>query len=385
MHKFKSIDLSSIKGNKISAAIGLLVALCVLVSLAVTFLGARVAEPIYAGPGVTRTAMLSDYFDGIAGTAGDTEIYIFEGEKPGASLLVLGGTHPNEPSGLLTAVLFIENAVVTEGTLYVIPRTNSSAFTCTDPQEAEPMQYTIDTPGGARSFRFGSRATNPVNQWPDPDIYLHSSSGQLLSGSETRNINRTYPGRPDGSFTEKVSYAVTELIRQENITITVDLHEAAPEYPTINALVAHERAMSLASSAVFGMQLQGMPISLEPSPTNLHGLTHRELGDYTDTLAVLMETANPAQGRLRGRTDEALVLTGQDPLYVKAGQYGRLYVPFGDSGHPISERVARHTAGVLELLAAAGEAGQGNIEVSGVPGYAEIISQGIGAYLLPPE
>ena len=93
-----------------------------------------------------------------------------------------GGTHPNEPSGLVAAVLLIENAQPEAGTLYVIPRTNNSAFTCTDPPGGGPMRFTIDTPNGERWFRFGSRATNPIHQWPDPEIYVHASSGQRLSG-----------------------------------------------------------------------------------------------------------------------------------------------------------------------------------------------------------
>jgi len=345
----------------------------------------RKAEPIYPGPGVTRTAMLSDYFEGIKGTAGDTEIYILEGKKPGASILVLGGTHANEPSGLLSAVLLIENAVVEEGTLYVIPHTNNSGFTCTDPQEAAPMRFTIDTPTGPRTFRYGSRSTNPVHQWPDPELYLHVSSGQSLSGAETRNINRTYPGRPNGNFTEKVSYAVTTLIRQEGIDVTIDLHEAAPEYPTINALVAHENAMPLASMAMFNLAMEGMEISLEPSPQNLHGLTHRELGDHTNTWATLMETANPAQGRLRGKTDERLVVTGQDKFYQMAAKYGNLYVPFDERGHPISGRVSRHVTGIMQLAQAYNDLDLGKrIVITNVPTYEEM-NQDIGRYLATPH
>lgn len=52
----------------------------------------------------------------------------------------------------------------------------------------------------------GSRASNPVDQWPDPDVYVHAASGQQLSGSETRNINRAYPGRPDGNPTEQAAF-----------------------------------------------------------------------------------------------------------------------------------------------------------------------------------
>lgn len=38
-----------------------------------------------------------------------------------------------------------------------------------------------------------------------------------------------------------MSYGIVQLINTENIDVTVDLHEASPEYPVINALIAHER------------------------------------------------------------------------------------------------------------------------------------------------
>lgn len=346
------------------------------------FLSMREAEPIYPGPGVTEVKLLSNWYPDLAGTAGDTEVYILKGEKEGSSMLVLGGTHPNEPSGLVGAVLLIENAVPKEGTLYVIPRTNNSAMTCTDPQEGAPMRFRVDTPSGERWFRFGSRATNPIHQWPDPEIYVHASSGQRLSGSETRNINRSYPGRTDGNFTEKMAYGVAQLVRQEGIDIEVDLHEASPEYPTINALVAHEDAMALASQSLINMQIEGMNIGLEPSPKNLHGLTHRELGDYTDTMALLMETSNPSQGRLRGRTNADLVVNGKDKFYVMAAGYGRLYVPYDEAGHPLSMRVARHVTGVAQIAAAYTELGLGNLVLEGLPPYS-VLESDIGTYLQP--
>jgi hypothetical protein len=367
----------------VSALILLVCAALATGYLAVQFLSMREVEPIYPGAGVSDVKLLSEWYPGLAGTAGDTEVYVLEGSEPGPSMLVLGGTHPNEPSGLVAAILMIENAVVEKGTLYVIPRTNNSAMTCTDPQEASPMRFAVGTPAGARWFRYGSRATNPVHQWPDPEIYVHAASGQRLSGAETRNLNRCYPGRTDGSLTEKMAYAVTTLIRSEEIRITVDLHEASPEYPTINAIVAHEDAMEMASLAMINMQLEGMNISLEPSPPNLHGLTHRELGDYTDTLAVLMETTNPAQGRLRGRIDETLVVDGKDKFYVLAAQYGRLYVAFDENGHPLSERVARQITGIMQFASAYGELGQGELVIGGIPGYKEM-AEDIGPYLSIP-
>ncbi|MGL4629469.1 MAG: succinylglutamate desuccinylase, partial [Cetobacterium sp.] len=321
------------KGNKTTGAILLACSLLIAFIAGKEFKKMREPEPIVKGEGVTEVKMLSEYFPDIKGTNMDTEIYVLKGKEEGGSTLILGGTHGNEPSGLLSAVLFIENAKVDKGTVYVIPRTNNSGYTHNDPQEGSPQRFTIKTKDGDRWFRYGSRATNPLDQWPDPDVYIHASSGQQLSGNETRNINRAYPGRPDGTSTEKAAYAIVQLIKNEKIDMTIDLHEASPEYPVINAIVAHDRAMGIASNTVMNLEFEDVAIGLEPSPVSLRGLTHRELGDFTDTYAILMETANPAQGRLRGKTNEALVVTGVDPTYVKAQKLGRLFVPFDEKGH----------------------------------------------------
>jgi hypothetical protein len=334
------------------------------------------------GPGVTRIAQLSEWFPALKGTHADTEVYILDSGKPGSSALVLGGTHPNEPAGFMTAVLLVENAVPTAGKLYVIPHTNASAFTHSDYMEGEPRSFTIHGASGERRFRFGSRATNPVDQWPDPDIYIHASSGQRLSGSETRNVNRAYPGRADGTFTERLAYGITSLIKAEKIDVTVDLHEASPEYPVICAIVAHERAMPVASVAVLNLEFDGIKMGLEPSPANLHGLTHRELGDATNTLAMLMENSNPSQGRLRGRTDEALILEGKDPLYVKAAKLGRLFVPFDENGWPLKVRVARHVAGLQAIFAAyTTKVPDRPLVVGSLPTYDDMAKGGLEKYL----
>ncbi len=375
------------KKHHISALAVSVVALAMAASASKTFLEHRIVEPIVKGPGVSEIRKLSAWFPGLAGTPGDTDVYVFNGNTPGGSMLIIGGTHPNEPSSFMSAVLLVENATVQTGTLYVIPRANASGFTHNDPQEGAPVSYSFTLADGSRrTFRYGSRATNPVHQWPDPDVYIHAASGQALSGNETRNLNRGYPGRPDGTLTERVCYGITQLIRTEKIDLSIDLHEASPEYPVINAIVAHERAMPVASYVVLGLEMYDINIGLEPSPRNLRGLTHRELGDATNTLAVLMETANPSQGRLRSRTDEALVLTGKDPYYVKAQALGRLYVPFDENGHPIEERVGRHLAGISEFaFALSMEYPDKPLEISGIPAYDELLASGVGAYLRPVQ
>ena len=371
--------------NYITASI-----LCVFVIAAVVYLGivfssAREKEPIYPGPGVTDVRMLSDWYPALKGTNGDTEVYILDSGVPGASMLVLGGTHPNEPSGFISAVMLIEYCRPTEGVLYVIPRANNSAFTCTDPQEAAPMRFYIETDNGTRWFRFGSRATNPVDQWPDSEVYVHASSGQKLSGSETRNLNRAYPGNDGGTFTEKVAYGITSLINTQSIDITVDLHEASPEYTTVNAIVAHEDALDLAALTLWDVE-EDFQITLEKSPTNLHGLTHRELGDFTDTMALLMETANASQGRLHGRIDSDLVVSGKDKFYARAATYGAVTVPYGESGISLSERCARHLTCIVRFAAEYRFAGDGRgISLGDMPSYRQILANGIGHYLSSPQ
>lgn len=370
------------KGNKITGIVMIFLSLVIAFVAGKEFLKTRELEPIVKGDGVTSMQKLSDYLPDLKGTRGDSDIYILQGKEPGGSVLILGGTHPNEPAAFLTTVLLVENLKVDKGTVYIIPRANGSAMSHNDPQEASPQRFTIKTPYGERWFRFGSRATNPLDQWPDPDVYIHAASGQKLSGNETRNLNRAYPGRADGTYTEKVAYAITELIKKNDINMEIDLHEASPEYPVINAIVAHERAMPISSQVVMNMEFEDIQIGLEPSPPSLHGLTHRELGDYTNTYAVLMETANASQGRLRGKTDENLVLTGKDPTYVKAQKIGRLFVPYDENGHPIEERVGRHLTGVVQHINVMGEnEPDKEIIIEGLPSYEDLQKNGVGAYL----
>jgi len=371
-------------GNRWTA-VGLLGAVAVTVSLvSQDFRAMWTDPPIYPGPGVTGQARLRDYFPGIGGTAVDSDVYFLEGTEPGGTALVLGGTHPNEPASSLTAITLIENAVVTRGRVIVIPRAVRSGFTATDPQEGYPEFYRIETPTGTRAFRYGGRGTNPIHQWPDPVIYVNGS-GQQLAGPEVRNLNRSYPGDPKGYLTERLAFAIVELIRRERVDLSIDLHEASPEYPVINAMVAHENAMDLAVEAALLLEFEGIQIAVEPSPANLRGLSHREWGDATGTKAILIESANPAQGRLRGRTTEALIVEGADKYYARAGELGLLYVPFGEEGSPLDERVGRHLQTVSTLLEVFSTYNPDRtIAVDNLPTLQEVMENGLGAFLAPP-
>ena len=342
-------------------------------------------EDIVTGPNVTEVFKLSRYNPNLEGTIGDSDVYVLKGEKEGGSLVVLGSTHANEPSGHMAGIILEENAKVEAGTIYVIPNINNSALTHNDPLDGSPQYMHFTTKNGeTRTFQYGSRATNPIDQWPDPDIYPHKSSGQTLSGSETRNLNRCYPGVEDGTLSEQVAYAVTNMIKTLDIDMEIDLHESSPEYAVNNATVAHERASAIASEGVLNLELEGISMSLEPSPVSLHGLTHSELGDYTNTYALLMETGNPSQGRLRGYTDEDLVKTGEDPCYVIAYDLGLLYVDYSSGNFPIELRAGRHLAGISAYIDAFNNNSSEDkqIIVEGIPTYDEMINSDLGDFLL---
>ena len=367
-----------------TGAVLLLCAVTVALLAAPSFTRMRRPDLIVPGPGVTRTTALSAYLAALGGTPGDTAVYVLEGRQPGGTVLVLGGTHGDEPAGYIAAVVLVERARVERGRLIVVPRANESGFTHNVPQEGHPQQFAVDTPGGPRRFTFGARATNPVHQWPDPQVYT-LASGQALSGSETRNLNRAYPGRADGTLTERVAFAITTLVRTERVDLALDLHEASPEYPVVNTIVAHQRATDLAALANLGMQAAGVDIGLEASPETLRGLSHREWGDTTPALAVLMETTNPAEGRLRGPTNAGLVVDGRDRFYVLAAERRRLSVPFDNQGWPLARRVGRHLTGVTSFVDALGQLSPASaVELADVPTYDSLVRQGLGAFLASP-
>lgn len=172
-----------------------------------------------------------------------------------------------------------------------------------------------------------------------------------------------------------------ELIRNEGVNIGFDLHEASPEYPVIDATVAHQNSMDVASVGCMNLLMEGMQMSLEQSPTNFHGLTHREWGDNSDiNVAILMETANASQGRLRGATTIAQcwaartsAMTEREAGYAVRALEPDTGAPFSGVGHPIEERCGRHLEGIKQYSEAYNEAHpEAPVTYTGVPGYSEL-------------
>lgn len=346
----------------------------------------RLPEPVVLGPGVAEVKTLGDYFDGVRGTVNDCNVYILEGENPGATLFVMGGTHPEEPAGRLAAWILTENAVMEAGRLIVVLSSNRSASTVTRVGGAYPPDFSIPTDWGEETFRLGDRWANPLDQWPDPEVYIHYPSGQYLAYVDIRNLNRAWPGRPDGTLTERTTYAFMELIRQEGVDLFIDLHEAELQYPVISTIVAHERGQDVAAFTSMMLSDMEFNMGMEYSPPSLHGLSHREVGDYSDAVSLLFEAPEPFLDATRGKTTREQLLTGRDPFVVKAGEAGLLFESIDENGWPIDARVGRHTSTILQTMESWSELNPDRpLSCRGVPRYSEVIDMGLGHWLHDPS
>lgn len=384
----------------------ILVTLIGVIIASVQFISFRYYEAEFVVRHNVEVQKMSDYLPKLKGTIGDADIYVIGTQKEDEpSILVMGGVHPNETAGQMAATLLMEQIKVTKGTVYIITETNKSGYTHSHPQEATPMYYDVPTQFGTRTFKYGSRATNPVDQWPISDVYAHSATGQKLSGQDTRNLNRSFPGNKNGNYTELVATSIINLIKEKNIVITLDFHEASPEYGTNNALIYHEKVekMGLGGRMNFqyGMlrleQTDFAPIKMEISPANLRGLTHREIGDNTDALPFLTEASNITQGRIRGAATKENIVSGYDKFYERATKLGILEV---DHSKAVSlhERTARHVETFNILINAYNDfasnpssdperskyqRGLFEIDMNGLS-FRNVMDNGIGKYLRNP-
>jgi hypothetical protein len=344
-------------------------------------------EPVVLGPGVTSVKTLGDYHASLRGTVNDINLYVLEGKEAGGTVLVFGGTHAEEPAGRLAAWLLVEHATLDRGRLIVALSANRSASTVTRPGAAYPPDYTIPTSWGGQTFRMGDRWSNPLDQWPDPEVYIHYPSGQSLAYVDVRNLNRVFPGRPDGTLTERTTFAFMELIRREKVDVAIDLHEAELQYPVINTIVMHQKAQELATMVSMTLSdLEGFTIGTEFSPLNLHGLSHREIGDHSQAVSLLFEAPEPFLDATRGRTDADVLLSGKDEFVMKAGKHGLLFAPIDENGWPIALRVGRHASSVAQTLETWSEDHPDRALVArGIPRYADLVKHGLGFYLRDPR
>jgi len=342
---------------------------------------------VVKGPGVTRVFRLSDYSPRLKGTMADTTVFVLEGKEPGGKAILFGDTHSNEPEGMLASLLYIEKAVVEKGTLYVIPFFNNSGSRNTRAGDGYPLYFDVPTDWGSLRVRMGNRDASPLDQWPDPDVYIHYPDRQMLSYIDVRNVNRTWPGRPDGPLMERVTYGAMEIMRREKIDVAVDMHGAETMFPVTNCIVAPEKSVKIATLAAMTVKArEGFENHVEPSPVGFRGLSHREIGDYAATLPFLLEAPIPFLDQPTGPKTTKLLLDGKDPFLLRLSRAKKLFVPYDVSGWPLEKRVGQHSSVTQEIFRQFSKKFPDRaIVIRDVPRYADLVKNGVGHYFLNPN
>ena len=330
---------------------------------------------IRPGEGVTDQRKLSEYFLLLKDSHLDTDVFILDSGKPGATGLIIGGTHGNEMAGSVSALVALENAVVIEGKLIVIPYTNRSAQSVTDTRNHIDPRHLIQSRGGERYLTYGDRRTDIADQQrEDPDEYRNPGGYVLKNGQESRNLNRSYPGKQDGTPTEQLAYAIIALIVKEQVDFSLDMHEAnTPETDTRDngdyrpggnkrlsyTLVAHPRGLEIAAYALLAMEEDThISMKLEESNTEYRGLSHLEIGNATNCLSYLSESPNPGQDRSRKNAD---VVT--------------------DSKYPLTHRVGMHLRLFKHLADAYADYNGESLKIEKLPEYQDLLAGNIGQFL----
>lgn len=334
----------------------------------------RIDLDIRPGAGVTEHSKLSNYFPPLKDTNLDTDVFILDSGTPGATGLMIGGTHGNELAGSAAALVALENIVVTTGKLIIIPYTNRSAQSVPDTRKQIAQRHLIQSRSGERFLPYGDRRTDPADQGSeDPVEYINPGGYVLENGKESRNLNRTYPGKPDGTHTEQLSWAIIALIRQEQVDFNLDMHEAdTPERDKVDddyrpggnkrlsyTLVSHPRGLETAAFALLALDEDtGISMKLEESNPQYRGLSHLEIGDATQCLSFLSESPNPGQDNWR---DDADVIT--------------------DAKYPLTHRVGLHLRVFKHLADAYAEDTGKVLSMDKLPEYPELMAGDIGRFL----
>lgn len=328
------------------------------------------------GKGVTGFGWLSDYHEGLKGTNLDTPVYFMDSGEEGATFLLMGGTHSNEISTMMTATMFIERAVVKKGIVIVIPYSNKSGVSVNDTRNPNIDHFLpIETKSGPRFIVYGDRRTDPEDQiYPDPEIFKHYQSDFTLEdGAEARNLNRQYPGVADGNITQQLAYAIIQLIKEEGVNINLDMHESDPPgftYQNSNGstyssgrlaymLVCNPAEISMEIGAIASMEIEmyDLPIKLDQSNPAFRGLSHLEIGNYTDSLSFLSESPNP------GMSQQEF----PDVLY--------------DEDFPLKHRIGWNLTVISSLIDGYNMMFGDSLEIDNLPDYFEIMDNGFEEYL----
>ncbi len=332
---------------------------------------------IIPGTGVTGKHLLSSWFSPLKATNFDTPVFTLDSGNPGSVVLVLGGTHANELAGMVAAMVLVERVKMRQGRLLVVPFANRSALSVQDSRNGLPQKLPFTTASGVRTLFYGDRYSDIDDQGTaNPEKYL-TPAGFVHKGKESRNLNRTWPGRANGNLTEQLAFALMQLIRQEKVDLVLDMHEArTPESFDVKGrvggtdsasynirlsytLVAHPKGLEIAALALMDMEDEcGVTMKLEESSKALRGLSHIEIGEACSAYAFLSESPNPGQDTWR---------SNPDVLY--------------DKKYPLTHRVAVQLAVFTSLMKNFTESENIPFMMEGLPSYNKMMKEGFASFL----
>ncbi len=132
-------------------------------------------------------SLISGYL--MKGTKYQSPIFHFKSDRQGPAVLILGGTHGNEPAGFEAAHKLLKQfstLSIKKGELFIIPEANKLAV-------------------------YNKKRRIPVPEGVD---------------IEFGNLNRCYPGNSDGLPMEKAAHEITQLMKEQKVNLFLDLHES---------------------------------------------------------------------------------------------------------------------------------------------------------------
>ena len=125
----------------------------------------------------------------LEGTPYETPAFFFKSNKPQPAILIIGGTHGNEPAGYEAALRLVDRfqkSPPNQGKIIIIPLANHLAI--------QNYERRITVPDG-------------VDQ-------------------EKGNLNRCYPGNAEGFPMEQLAYQVQQITIENSVEVFIYLHEA---------------------------------------------------------------------------------------------------------------------------------------------------------------
>jgi hypothetical protein len=188
----------------------------ILFSLTGIFLSCHVKYQLTADAQHIYDSLVQPYYlnriEILEGTPYQTPAFIFDSGKQGTAILILGGTHGDEPAGYETSLRILEilqSRPPKQGKVIIIPLANHLAV--------KTYKRRVPVPAGV--------------------------------DKEKGNLNRCYPGKQNGYPMEQMANHIQHLAVKHQVEIFIDLHEA--RYLHLNTPAESEREKGLGQTIIY--------------------------------------------------------------------------------------------------------------------------------------